>query len=96
MGRTRRPQPKKLRMKLRKVRLYLEFTQDQMAKQLRKAGSERAIHSGYVADFESGKREPSLLVILAYAKLIGVSTDVLISDEMDLPEKLPSKPKHKR
>lgn len=78
MGRTRRPQPKKLKTKLRKIRLTLEFTQDEMAKQLRKAGAERALHSGYVADFESGKREPSLFVILAYAKLIGSSTDVLI------------------
>ena len=95
MGRTRRPQPKRLKRKLRDIRLRLEFTQDEMAKQLHKSGSERAVHSGYVADYESGKREPSLLVILAYAKLIGASTDVLISDEMDLPEKLPSKPKHK-
>lgn len=92
MGRTRRPQPKKLRIKLREIRLKMELTQDEMAKQLRKAGAERALHSGYVADFESGKREPSLFVILAYAKLMGISTDVLINDKMDLPEKLLSKP----
>ena len=96
MGRTRRPQPKKLKKKLREIRLILGFTQEEMAKQLQKSGSERAIHSGYVADYESGKREPSLLVILAYAKLMGMSTDVLIDDHVDLPEKLPSKPKHKK
>jgi transcriptional regulator with XRE-family HTH domain len=95
MGRTRRPQPKKLRKKLREIRLKKEFTQDEMAKQLRKFGTERAVHSGYVADFESGKREPSLLVVLAYAKLIGISTDVLIDDDIDLPDKLPGRPKHR-
>ena len=96
MGRTRRPQPKKLKKKLHNIRLKLEFTQDEMAKQLHKFGSERAVHSGYVADYESGKREPSLLVILAYAKLIGSSTDVLINDEIDLPDKLTSKGKPKK
>ena len=35
---------------------------------------------------ETGKREPSLLAILAYAKLARVSTDVLIDDDIDLPE----------
>ena len=43
---------------------------------------------------ESG--EPPLPVLLAYAKLAGVSTDVLIDDELDLPAKLPAKPKHAR
>jgi hypothetical protein len=27
---------------------------------------------------------------LKYARLVGVSTDVLIDDELDLPDKLPS------
>ena len=66
-----------------------------MAKQLIKAGAERAIHSGYVADYESGKREPSLLVILAYAKTVTISTDALINDEMELPRKLSGKVKAK-
>ena len=39
------------------------------------------------------KREPLLPVLLAYARLAGVSTDVLIDDELDLPAKLPAKPK---
>jgi transcriptional regulator with XRE-family HTH domain len=85
MGSTRRPQPKKLKKKLREIRLQLGITQDQMAKELVKRGAERALHSGYVADFESGRREPSLLAVLAYSRLLGVSTDVLIDDQKELP-----------
>ena len=87
MGRTRRPQPKKLKKKLRDIRAGLGLTQDQMAKELRRHGAEPAIHSGYVADFEAGKREPSLLVILAYSRLMYISTDLLIDDKRHLPLK---------
>jgi len=84
MGRTRRPQPRRLKKKLREIRLQLGITQDQMARELVRRGAEKAVHSGYVADFESGRREPSLLVILAYSKLSGVSTDILIDDTSEL------------
>jgi hypothetical protein len=66
-----------------------------MAKRLVHYGAEETTHSGYVADFETGKRAPSLLSVLAYAKSAGVCADVLLDDEMDLPEKLPSTPKHR-
>jgi transcriptional regulator with XRE-family HTH domain len=95
MGRGRRARPKKLQVKLCEIRRKLGITQEEMAISLIKHGAERTTHSGYVADFESGKREPSLLGILAYAKSIGVCADALLDDDIDLPEKLPSKPKHK-
>lgn len=84
MGRTRRPQPTKLKKKLREIRLKLGITQDQMARELVKRGAEKAVHSGYVADFESGRREPSLLAVLAYSRLVATSTDVLIDDKKEL------------
>jgi transcriptional regulator with XRE-family HTH domain len=84
MGRTRRPQPKKLKKKLREIRSRLVFTQDQMAQELRRHGAEAAIHSEYVADFESGRREPSLFALLAYSRIAGISTDVLIDDSRQL------------
>jgi hypothetical protein len=40
-----------------------------------------------------GSREPSLLVILNYARLANVYVDVLIDDELDLPEQIPSREK---
>lgn len=95
MGRGRRARPKKLQEKVCEIRRKLAITQDEMAARLVQYGAEETTHSGYVADFETGKRAPSLLGVLAYAKLIGVCTDVLLDDQMDLPEKLPSKAKHR-
>lgn len=41
-----------------------------------------------ISEYESGKREPQLMILLAYARAAGVSTDVLIDDELDLPNTL--------
>lgn len=95
MGRGKRARPKRLQEKVSDIRRKLAITQDEMAALLVKYGAEETTHSGYVADFETGKRAPSLLGVLAYAKIIGVCTDVLLDDEMNLPDKLPSKAKHK-
>ena len=35
--------------------------------------------------YELGTRQPDLLVLLRYARLAGVSTDVLIDDKLKLP-----------
>jgi hypothetical protein len=43
---------------------------------------------------ERGKREPPLKLLLAYARVAGVSTDVLIDDELDVPTKLHGARKH--
>ena len=95
MGRGRRLQPSKLKSKLHHIRSILELTQEKMADCLKSYVPKAAIHPGHISQFESGEREPALPILLAYAKMVGVSTDVLINDELDLPEKLPSKPKHK-
>ena len=41
-----------------------------------------------ISGYELGTREPPLTILLKYARLAGVSTDVLIDDELDLPDKL--------
>jgi hypothetical protein len=51
------------------------------------------IVASQISEFETGKREPSLIVVLQYARLAGVCADVLIDDKLDLPVKLPAKPK---
>ena len=95
MGRGRRLQPKLLGSKLKQIREWLEYSQEQMANRLQNDVPEASIHPGHISQFESGKREPSLLVLLAYARLVKVSMDVLVDDEIDLPRKLPSKLKHR-
>jgi transcriptional regulator with XRE-family HTH domain len=95
MGRGRRLQPRKLKNKLHRIRSVLGLTQEEMAKQLSSYAPKVAVYPGHISQFESGQREPQLPILLAYAKMVGISTDVLIDDDIDLPEKLPSKPKHK-
>lgn len=45
------------------------------------------LRASQISQFESGEREPNALLLLAYARLAGVGTEVLIDDEMSLPDK---------
>jgi transcriptional regulator with XRE-family HTH domain len=85
MGSKRRPQPRLLGRKLLRIRKSLDFSQEQMAEKLTSKRS--PVYPTHVSEFERGKREPSLLVLLRYAQLAIVSTDVLIDDDLNLPKK---------
>lgn len=92
MGRSARPKPARLPEKLAQIRAALGLSQNEMLVRLGLKGKlSRAAVSGY----ESGTIEPPLPVILSYAEAAGVCTDALIDDRLDLPAKLPAKPKHK-
>ena len=91
MGIRPRQKPKRLAEKHLAVRTTLGLSQAQAVKSL---GAEEMIVPGQISEFETGKREPSLPVLLRYARLAGVCLDALVDDEMDLPAKLPAKPKH--
>lgn len=81
MGQTRgRRTPKRLARKLLAIRQKLGMSQTEMAKRLNLRGAYTAI-SGY----ERGAREPELPILLAYARLVGISTDILIDDKLNLP-----------
>lgn len=90
MGTARRPQPKYLPAKLLGIRQALGLTQEQMA--------DRLLHlkpppqPGQISRFEQGKREPSLLILLEYARMAGITIDTLADDEVELPARLPAKP----
>ncbi|HEX3560775.1 MAG TPA: helix-turn-helix transcriptional regulator [Pyrinomonadaceae bacterium] len=87
MGRARRPKPARLAMKLLRIREALGVSQAEMVKRL----DYPRIHPAHVSGYERGEREPPLPVLLRYARLARISTDVLIDDEMDLPAKLTRK-----
>jgi transcriptional regulator with XRE-family HTH domain len=91
MGTARRPQPKYLPAKLLKIRQSLGLTQEQMAARLEHL--KPPPQPGQISRFEQGKREPSLLILLEYARMAGISIDVLADDEAELPAKLPAKVK---
>ena len=86
MGRGSRTQPKRLKDKLKAIRFQRGITQQEMVNHLRSYAPNEFIDSGYISQFEKGKREPSLPVLLAYSKLTGVSINVLVDDALDLPE----------
>jgi transcriptional regulator with XRE-family HTH domain len=86
MGRSRRPQPRRLAAKLRAIRLYFDLTQEQMIKRL--GDSESPLYQGHISEFELGKREPSSLVMLQYARAANVTMEMLVDDRIDLPGEL--------
>jgi transcriptional regulator with XRE-family HTH domain len=88
MGTARRPQPKYLPAKLLRIRQALDLTQEQMAARLQHL--KPPPQPGQISRFEQGKREPSLLILLEYARLAGVSLDVLADDTLELPMRLPA------
>jgi transcriptional regulator with XRE-family HTH domain len=81
MGRNTRPRPRRLAKKLRQIRSGLGLTQAEMVKAL----GFRGIYQGHVSEYERGAREPPYPVLLKYARLTGISTDVLIDDALSLP-----------
>jgi transcriptional regulator with XRE-family HTH domain len=89
MGRSRRPRPGHLAAKLRQIRAALGLTQDQMFERL--GETRTALYPGHISLYESGQREPPLPVLLRYARSAGVYVDVLIDDELVLPDRLPIK-----
>jgi transcriptional regulator with XRE-family HTH domain len=91
MGKRARMRQKRLAEKLLQIRNALGLSQTDM---LRRLGFEKVLDYKRISEFELGKNEAPLAVILAYARLVHISTDVLIDDELDLPAKLPAKPKH--
>jgi transcriptional regulator with XRE-family HTH domain len=84
-----RLKPKRLTEKLIRIRLALGLSQNDLIKRL-----DVALTQNRISEYERGTGEPPLPVLLRYARLAGVCVDVLIDDDLDLPDKLPSKPKH--
>ena len=91
MGKRPRPKPLRLAEKLLQVRNALGVSQGEIFRRLH---IEEFSELKRISDYETGKNEPPLPVLLAYARLAGVCLDVLVDDELELPAKLPAKPKH--
>lgn len=84
MGRSARAIPKRLGEKLKQIRLNLGIeTYDEMIKRL--DCPELSLHPSGIYLFEANKREPTLKILLRYARLASVAMDVLVDDELNLP-----------
>jgi len=77
MSRTQRP--KRLAEKLLTIRQDLGLSQSQMVQRLNFKGQ-----YGRISEYELGKRQPSVLVLLSYARVAGLHIDDLVDDETDL------------
>jgi transcriptional regulator with XRE-family HTH domain len=91
MGRRERRKPKRLAEKLKQIRLGLELSQTALVKRL---GFEDLLTKSEISDFEHGRYEPNLLVLLAYSEAANIYMEVLVRDDLELPGQLPSKKKH--
>jgi transcriptional regulator with XRE-family HTH domain len=59
-----------------------------MVQKLKSQKANLTVYPGNISRFEQGLREPPLFVLLAYARVAGVSIDVLVDDDLDLPVRL--------
>ena len=81
-----RPRPRRLGSKLLEIRQGLGLSQSQM---LAKLGLGDVMHYGRISQYENDEREPTLMTLLAYAHVAGVHLEDIVSDDLDLPSKLP-------
>jgi transcriptional regulator with XRE-family HTH domain len=83
MGSSRRIRPDRLGEKLTEIRKRLGVTTEEIIEKLDCPSV--SLSRGTITQYEKGRREPPLLVLLRYARLIGTHADVLIDDELELP-----------
>lgn len=86
-----RPRPARLAEKLLQIRIALGLSQSGLH-QLLGVGEQIEYHA--ISKFERGINEPTLTVLLQYARVAGVNMEVLADDELDLPERLPGPTDH--
>jgi transcriptional regulator with XRE-family HTH domain len=91
MGTKARPRLKRLPKKLRQIRDSLVLSQTEI---LHRLSAENLITYHQISRFETGTREPPYIVLLNYARIAGVPAEVLLDDELDLPEKIPGSAPH--
>ncbi len=91
MGRATREKPARLAAKLVRIRQAFGLSQDEIIRHL---GLTERLSRDDISKYERGVREPSLPVLLRFARAAGVCLDVLVDDGLDLPAKLPAKPIH--
>jgi transcriptional regulator with XRE-family HTH domain len=81
MAGIRRPRERPLRLpeKLLALRKHLGLSQRQLAKRLNVDLYSR------ISEYERGRREPDLMLLLSYARLANIHLEDLADDDLDLP-----------
>lgn len=87
MGSAKRLRPTRLGEKLLTIRQHFDCSLAQMRTKLSNKGFD--VSRAAISQYESNTREPSLPVLLRYARLAGITIDVLADDEIDLADHFP-------
>jgi transcriptional regulator with XRE-family HTH domain len=93
MGTRAREAPARLAEKLVQIREALDLSQDAM---IRRMGVTEKITREDVSKYERGVRQPSLLVVLDYARAANIAIEVLVDDSLNLPKSLSIKSRRQR
>jgi transcriptional regulator with XRE-family HTH domain len=91
MGKASRARPQRLAEKLTAIRKALGITHEDLIKKL--DCPEISLYRASISQYESGKIEPPLPVLLRYARISNVYVEVLIDDAENLPAEIPAKTK---
>lgn len=94
MGTGKRVRPAKLAEKLKTIRERLGLTTEDLIVKLNCPSI--PLYRASITQYEKGRREPPLIVLLQYARLANIYVDLLIDDDQSLPNQIPSKKKRKK
>jgi len=86
-----RPRPRRLAEKLGQIRNTLGLSQSELLRQLR---VQDEIPYTRISDYELDKNEPTLMVLLEYARVAGVHLEEIVDDRLELPAELPGPVKY--
>lgn len=87
MGRAARPRPERLAEKLKLIRDWLGLSQNDLISRM---GLKGVLNQNEISAYECGRREPSLIVLLNIARVVGGRQgtgkilEVLLDDELNL------------
>lgn len=82
MGSASRNRPEFLAAKLLAIRKKLNLSQSEIAARL--SDEKIQVKRTDITRYETGIREPSLVILLRYARLAGITMEILVDDEIDL------------
>lgn len=96
MGSRKRPRAMRLNEKLRQIRQAYNLSQSEIISRLDLSDDlKQSDISAFERDpADKWSREPALPHLLRYARLAGVAVELLIDDEMELPDRLAPDPMH--
>ena len=95
--RSKRRKPARLAEKLASIRVKLGMSQGGLIRHL---GLEEQLERDYISKFERGVLEPTLDVLLAYARAISITgrgefLEAIIDDKLNLPSRVPADPRRR-